>query len=380
MAGIGTAANFNIYMGKNEKEEAKRYIGTGITFMGILGILIMMIVFIFKRQILLICGATEASMPLAMSYLTITNIGLPFFLFSNGGCHMIRADGSPMYSMLCNVSGALLNVFLDALFMYGFGWGIQGAAAATVISQAVSGIGLCIQVLVTRPEFRPGRQYWRPDWKVLKYIGTFSSLTCIQQSVMNLGILAVQGLVNSFGTAVMAAFAAAVKIDSFAYMPVQEFGNAFSTFVAQNYGADRHERIRKGIIRAVCIMAAFSVAISAIVFICADPLMRIFVSGAETEIIRIGKEYLRIEGTFYIGIGLLFMLYGYYRAICRPGMSVILTVLSLGTRVALSFALAPIAGIGELGIWWSIPIGWTLADLVGTVYYFRTRQQTVWKE
>ena len=197
---------------------------------------------------------------------------------------------------------------------------------------------------------------------------------------MNLGILAVQGLVNSFGTAVMAAFAAAVKIDSFAYMPAQEFGNAFSTFVAQNYGADRHERIRKGIIRAVCIMAAFSVAISAIVFICADPLMRIFVSGAETEIIRIGKEYLRIEGAFYIGIGLLFMLYGYYRAICRPGMSVILTVLSLGTRVALSFALAPIAGIGELGIWWSIPIGWTLADLVGTVYYFRTRPQTVWKE
>ena len=107
MAGIGTAANFNIYMGKNEKEEAKRYIGTGITFMGILGIFIMLIVFLFKRQILLICGATEASMPLAMSYLTITNIGLPFFLFSNGGCHMIRADGSPMYSMLCNVSGAL---------------------------------------------------------------------------------------------------------------------------------------------------------------------------------------------------------------------------------------------------------------------------------
>ena len=105
-----------------------------------------------------------------------------------------------------------------------------------------------------------------------------------------------------------------------------------------------------GIYNADNIMAAFSVAISAIVFICADPLMRIFVSGAETEIIRIGKEYLRIEGAFYIGIGLLFMLYGYYRAICRPGMSVILTVLSLGTMVALSFVLAPIAGIGELGI------------------------------
>ena len=153
MAGIGTAANFNIYMGKNEKEEAKRYIGTGITFMGILGIFIMLIVFLFKRQILLICGATEASMPLAMSYLTITNIGLPFFLFSNGGCHMIRADGSPMYSMLCNVSGALLNVFLDALFMYGFGWGIQGAALATVTGQIFSFI-LCVAYFPRMKSFR----------------------------------------------------------------------------------------------------------------------------------------------------------------------------------------------------------------------------------
>lgn len=138
MAGIGTAANFNIHMGRKQVEEAKRFLGTGITFMAVLGIFIMLIVFLLKRQILLICGATEASMPLALSYLTITNIGLPFFLFSNGGCHMIRADGSPTYSMLCNVSGAVLNVFLDALFMYRFNWGIQGAALATIIGQMFS--------------------------------------------------------------------------------------------------------------------------------------------------------------------------------------------------------------------------------------------------
>lgn len=142
LSGIGTAANFNICMGAREEDEAKRFLGTGITFMGILGLSIMAFVFLFKRQILLLCGATDSVMPLAMSYLTITNIGLPFFLFSNGSSHLIRADGSPTYSMICNVSGAVLNVFLDALFMFGFHWGIQGAAFATVAGQIFSFI-LC---------------------------------------------------------------------------------------------------------------------------------------------------------------------------------------------------------------------------------------------
>ena len=209
----------------------------------------------------------------------------------------------------------------------------------------------------------------------VKEIVSFSSLTCVQQSVMNFGILMVQGLVNSFGTAVMAAFAAAVKIDSFAYMPVQEFGNAFSTFVAQNFGAGKQARIRRGVRSAFVTSVLFSLAVSVAVFLLARPLMLIFVRAEETEIIRIGVQYLRIEGVFYFGIGILFLLYGYYRAIRMPGMSVVLTVLSLGTRVVLAYALAAIPSVGVTGIWWSIPIGWALADAVGIIYYFRLRQR-----
>ena len=163
---------------------------------------------------------------------------------------------------------------------------------------------------------------------------------------MNLGILMVQGLVNSFGTVVMAAFAAAIKIDSFAYMPVQEFGNAFSTFIAQNFGARKEERIRKGVKSALITTVLFSLVISILVFLFAKPLMLIFVRPHETEILNIGISYLRIEGAFYCGIGILFLLYGYYRAIRMPGMSVVLTVVSLGTRVALSYWLAGIPAIG----------------------------------
>ena len=144
---------------------------------------------------------------------------------------------------------------------------------------------------------------------------------------MNLGILMVQGLVNSFGTVVMAAFAAAVKIDAFAYMSVQDFGNAFSTFIAQNYGAKEDERIRNGLKAAVSISTGFCLVVSLLVFICAKPLMMIFVN--EMDVIKEGVRYLRIEGSFYLGIGCLFLLYGLYRAIGKPAMSLVLTIISL---------------------------------------------------
>ena len=164
----------------------------------------------------------------------------------------------------------------------------------------------------------------------------------------------------------MSAFAAAVKIDSFAYMPVQDFGNAFSTFIAQNHGAKQADRIRKGLSRAILIAFVFCVVISTLVFGFARPLMGLFIDLSQTAIIEQGVEYLRIEGACYVGIGCLFLLYGYYRGIGKAGMSLVLTIVSLGTRVVLSYALAHT--LGTLIIWWSIPIGWFLADLVGILY------------
>ena len=182
---------------------------------------------------------------------------------------------------------------------------------------------------------------------------------------MNFGILMIQGLVNSFGSVIMAAFAAAVKIDTFAYLPVQDFGNAFSTFVAQNYGAGNYDRIKKGTKQAFAISIVFSLVISGLVCLFAPNLMQLFVNGTQTDVISAGVLYLRVEGAFYCGIGCLFLLYGYYRAIKKAGMSVVLTVLSLGTRVLLAYLLS--AKIGVIGIWMAIPIGWGIADAVGLI-------------
>ena len=267
---------------------------------------------------------------------------------------------------------SILNVVLDLVCVLVLHWGVQGAAIATVFSQFVSGVGIGLYTLKQFPELCPRREDCKWDKHNLGTILNLSVMTSVQQSIMNFGILMIQGLVNSFGTTIMAAFSVAVKIDTIAYMPVQELGNAFSTFVAQNFGASKRGRIRRGVKQALLMTTVFSLVVSAAVFVLAKPLMMIFVDGSQHDIISIGVRYLRIEGAFYVGIGVLFLLYGYYRAIRMPGMSVVLTVLSLGLRVALAYALSAVPGIGVDGIWWSIPIGWAVADAVGMLYYGKT--------
>ena len=297
------------------------------------------------------------------TYLLIIFAGLLATSIYNYLSCLLRALGNSTVPLLFLAVSALLNVALDLLFVLGLHWGIAGAAWATVIAQYISAAGLSLYVLAKCKEWLPKRADFRYNRGVMREILSLSWLTCAQQSVMNFGILMVQGLVNSFGETVMAAFAAAVKIDTFAYLPVQDFGNAYATFVAQNFGAGDSARIRAGTRRAFLISTAFSLATSALVCVFAAPLMGVFVSADETAVIASGVRYLRIEGAFYAGIGCLFLLYGYFRAIQQPGMSVVLTVISLGTRVALAYLLSAVWG--EAGIWAAIPIGWILADAVG---------------
>ena len=308
-------------------------------------------------------------------YLRVIFAGLAAVFLYNFFASLLRSLGDSATPLAFLAVSAGLNIVLDLWFVAGLGRGVAGAAEATVIAQYVSGLGIAAYTWVRFPALVRRDPAVRLRRSRIREIAGFSALTCLQQSIMNLGILAVQGLVNSFGTTVMAAFAAAVKIDAFAYMPVQDFGNAFSTFAAQNFGAKKEERIRRGIRSAIGVTVVFCLIVSALVFVFARQLMLIFVQPQETEILAVGAQYLRIEGAFYCGIGCLFLLYGFYRAVRRPGISVVLTVLSLGTRVALSYLLASIPAIGVVGIWWSIPIGWLLADLAGLLYYKKFKKQ-----
>ena len=313
---------------------------------------------------------------LMRDYLWIIFMGMVATFLYNYFANLLRAVGNSVVPLIFLAFSAVLNILLDLLFVLVFHWGVKGAACATVFSQYVSGAGIMIYYYVKFPHLRVNKCHMKWDTSILKEITGLSVLTCMQQSIMNLGILMVQGLVNSFGTAVMAAFAAAVKIDSFAYMPVQDFGNAFSTFVAQNYGAGKKDRIRQGTGSAVKLSCVFCFVVSALVFIFAAPLMRIFIEASRPDIIEIGVGYLRIEGSFYFGIGVLFLLYGYYRAVNKPAMSVVLTVISLGTRVVLAYVLSAVPAIGVKGIWAAVPIGWILADLTGLIYMRKVTSYT----
>lgn len=369
---MGSGVAFSIYYGKKDSVRLKNSIFLAFCMIGGIALLITAIVFAGIDPILCLLQVPTDIYGMMREYLWMIFWGiLATFLYNFFSC-LLRAAGNSVVPLVFLGISAVLNIGLDLLFVVVLKRGVQGAAEATVISQYVSGAGLLIYTLLFFREFCPRREDMRWRKEILKEILHLSSMTCIQQSVMNFGILMVQGLVNSFGSVIMAAFAAAVKIDTFAYLPVQDFGNAYSTFVAQNYGAGEKERIRKGTRQAFAISGVFSLIISALVYAGAPYLMRIFIRKSETEVLAAGVQYLRIEGACYIGIGFLFLLYGYYRAIKQAEMSLVLTVISLGLRVLLAYVLS--AWVGVIGIWVAIPIGWALADLTGLVYMKKSKK------
>lgn len=363
---MGSGALFSIYKGKNDQNSLRSAIVHAFALIMAVTVLLNVLVYIGIDPILHFLRVPDEVWDGMKAYLLVIFAGIIATSLYNYFSCLLRALGNSTIPLVFLAVSAVLNIGLDLLFVAVLPWGIRGAALATVIAQYVSGIGITLYVLLKCRDLLPSREDLQFNRQILGEIGNLSSMTCVQQSVMNFGILMVQGLVNSFGPVVMAAFAAAVKIDTFAYLPVQDFGNAYSTFIAQNYGAGKKERIRKGTKESFLISFLFCIVISAVVCIFAAPLMRIFVSAKETAVIASGVRYLRIEGAFYCGIGCLFLLYGYYRAVKKPGMSVVLTVISLGTRVALAYILS--AYIGETGIWMAIPIGWVLADVTGLAY------------
>ena len=364
---LGSSAFFSITFGEKNIKRLKNGMFISFVMIGIFSLILTFASFYLCGRIMKILQVPYDIQGIMSEYLKWIFVGIFATFLYNYFSNLLRGTGNSVIPLVFLCVSVILNIGLDLYFVLVLKQGIRGAAIATVISQYISGIGLMIYVYIHYPELRLKYEDTKFVKRTASDIAILSGMTCLQQSVMNFGILMAQGIVNSFGTQIMAAFAVSVKIDTIAYMPVQDFGNAFSTFIAQNFGAGKYDRIKDGIKKALKSVVLFCIFISAIVFIFAKPLMMIFVNAESTEIINIGVQYLRIEGACYIGIGILFMLYGYYRAINKPSMSVVLTVISLGIRVVLAYVLSHV--IGAVGIWWSIPIGWFIADAVGICFY-----------
>ena len=373
---MGSGAFFSADFGAGNQNRLREDIWHSFWFILTVSVIICAVIYPGMNAILEILQTPEELMTLTKQYVRVVFAGIIFVFLYNFFAFLLRAMGNSLVPLVFLAASSVINIAQDIWFVVGLEFGVGGAALATVIAQAFSGIGIAVFCIMRLPVLKFGGSNSRVRWNSerMKEIIKNDIATGIQQSVMNFGILMIQGLVNSFGAVVMASFAAAVKIDTLAYMPAQEFANAYSLFVSQNYGADRKERIREGTRISIAVSAGFCAAVSVLIFIFAESLMGVFVDPGETAIIAEGARYLRIEGAAYIGIGILFLWYGYFRGINMPHISLLLTVISLGTRVLLSYALAPRTPLGVIVIWISIPIGWLLADVTGWVMYKKNRE------
>lgn len=365
MTGIGTAANFNICMGAKREEEAKTYLYTGLTMLGLIGILIMCFVLGCRDSILVLCGATQNVMPYAQAYLGITAIGLPFHLFSNAGSHLIRADGSPMYSMICTISGAVLNIFLDWLFMFGFHWGIQGAAAATVTGQIISAL-LCLRYF---PHFRSFSLHIRElgiRLRYLKGIVKLGTSNFINQVIMMLVNITLNNMLTKYGARSVYGSDIPLAVSG-VVAKLNSILSAFAVGLAQgcqpiwgyNTGAGNRSRVRETYIKALTVSLGIGLIVFGLFQICPRPIISIFGSGDEIYF-QFAERYLRIYMMMVCVFSVQPMTVNYFTGIGNVHLGILISLSRQGLFLIPMLVMLPkVFGID--GVLYAGPIADTLA-------------------
>ena len=242
---------------------------------GVFTIVLSILITLNVNNMLLLIRTPASILQGSEEYLRIIFGGLIFVFLFNGCSALLRSVGDSKTPLYFLILAAIINIILDLIFVIQFDMGIKGVAWATIIGQAVSSVLCLIYAFVKLPLLRLKGQDMVFDKEITLMVGKYSLLTSAQQSIMTFGMVCVQGIVNTFGPDTIAAFTAAGKIDSIAYLPVQDFGNAFSTYIAQNRGANNVDRIRQGTKSAVRTIILFCLVFSTLIFINSKHLMRI---------------------------------------------------------------------------------------------------------
>jgi putative MATE family efflux protein len=366
---MGASVLVSQLFGADDLNKMRRAISTSFIFMIVCSFALTVIGLLTARSLLIFLKTPPEVIEDAVIYLKIIFVGMLFLFIYNGIAAFLRALGDSRTPLYFLIISSLLNIALDLLFVLRYKMGVAGVGWATIISQAVAMI-LCLIYIYRRVELlRLKTHEFVFDRELFALSIKLGIPASIQQTVLSLGMIAVQGLVNSFGSVTIAAYTAAARLDSIAMMPIMNLGMALSTFTAQNIGAGKFDRIRRGYAQTLAMVAACSICTSAIVLLFGPKLINLFIDAQETEVILQGNDYITVVSFFYILMGLLFVTNGVLRGSGDMTVSMISTMVNLATRIIFAYILSARPGIGYHGIWWSIPVGWGFGFLVAYARY-----------
>lgn len=366
--GIGSSVVISQYFGAKDFDKVKRAADTTYIFLFFAGIIITIVGLLSGEYIFRIMRLPEEILPMAKTYLDIYMYGLVLMFGFNSVSSILRGVGDSKTPLYFLIVSTFLNIFLDILFVLGFNWGIAGAAWATVIAQAFSFIIAVIYLERLRHMLRITFKRLVFDWEIFWQSVRIGLPTGIQQTLVALGGMALMGIVNTFGTEVIAGFSAASRIDSLAVIPIMNFSASLSGFVGQNIGAGKVDRVKRGLWATIKMSVLFSVIITAIILIWGDKMMVVFTTNP--RVVDIGYHYLMVVSFFYVAFAVMFCINGLLRGAGAAVVPMYITLLSLWiVRIPLAYLLSKTFGMNEAGVWWSIPIGWLMGAVASTIYY-----------
>lgn len=363
---MGTTIVISQYFGAGDMAKVKRAIDTMYIYSSVAGIVATVVGLIASEPLLRLLGLPEEIMPQATLYLRIYMSGMVIFFGYNGTSAVLRGLGDSKTPLYFLIVATISNIVLDLLFVAVFGWGIAGAAYATLISNALA-FGLAIYWLnKTHKLIRIAIRGLHFDREIFRQSIRIGLPTGIQQTLVAIGGLALLGIVNKFGTNVVAGYSVAYRLDSLATVPAMSFSQALSTFVGQNIGANKPERIRAGLLATLKMSGIVTIVTSVFIIVTSHILIGFFTK--DPEVIRIGDQYLTIVSSFYLIFTLMFVYSGLLRGAGDTLVPMFFSLLSLWI-IRIPFAWILSGRIGSTGIWWAIPAGWLIGLSLSYSYY-----------
>lgn len=366
--GIGASVITSQYLGAHNYEKMKTSIYTALRTFLCVGIILGGVGFALNRVILTALNTPADILDMACEYLGIYFLGLPFLFMYNILASMFNSLGDSRTPLMLLIFSSILNVILDIWFVLQFAMGVSGVAIATVIAQGTSAVISFLLLMKKLHRYETEKSVSHFDTGILRSMVRIAIPSILQQSIVSIGLLLVQSVVNGFGSSVVAGYSAGTRIESICIVPMISTGNAVSTFTAQNMGAGRPERVRAGYRAANGIVFGFAAVILIALTLMDGQIIGAFVdSGAESTAYQTGVNYLSFIRFFFVFIGLKAITDGVLRGSGDVMVFTTANLVNLGVRVAVAFGMAPVIGVEA--VWYAVPVGWCVNYLISGVRY-----------